>query len=82
MWILKELIEILRLNISFLSLEFPSREFMRGHDAYRGKKAFQRPSRNAAFERRLVVVWDERTSFISNLLRRLYQPFVLRSLVC
>ncbi len=28
---------------------------MRRDDAYRGNKAFQRPSRNAAFERRLVV---------------------------
>ena len=66
---------ILDLNISLLSLEFLSREFMRGHDAYRGNKAFQRPSRNAAFERMLVVVWDERASFISNLLRRFHQTF-------
>ena len=37
---------------------------MRGHDAYRGTQAFQRPSRNAAFESRLVVVWGERKSFV------------------
>lgn len=55
---------------------------MRGHDATRGKKAFQRPLRNAAVVRQLVVVWDERTSFIPSLLGRFDQTFVLGSPVC
>ena len=47
---------------------------MRGHDAYRGAQAFRRPSRNAAVVRQLVVVWDERRSFILHLLRRFGRP--------
>ena len=43
---------------------------MRGHDATRGNKAFQGPLRNAAFERMLVVVWDECEPFIPFLLGR------------
>lgn len=63
--ILKENIDFFMFENSIASARIFFQEFMRGHDAYRGNKAFQRPSRNAAVVRQLVVVWDERTSVIS-----------------
>ena len=62
------------LENSIASARILFQEIMRGHDAYRGKKAFQRLSRNAAVVRQLVVVWDERRSFILHLLRRFIRP--------